>query len=131
LDLVQTTVNQSTSFLIGLVPYKIRYRTLLYVGHQGVQAEEWGEYLYIKGSGIEKAYAEHGISVDIIDLDEHLYRVKVDEKTFHTIVHPFLSGKYSQMDKGYINKTFSTGNSGMKFSSVTGFQDSDVGKSLQ
>lgn len=128
---MQTTVNQTTSFLIGLVPYKIRYRTLLYVGHQDVQAEEWGEYLYIKGADVESAYAEHGISVDIVDVDEQLYRVKIDEKTFHTIVEPFLCGKYSQMDKGYVNKTFSSGNSGMKFSSVTGFQDSDVGKSLQ
>lgn len=104
---------------------------MLYVGHQEVQAEEWGEYLYIKGADVESAYAEHGIIVDIIDVEQHLYRVKVDEKTFHTIVEPFLHGKYSQIDKGYINKTFSSGNSGMKFSSVTGFQDSDIGKSLQ
>lgn len=128
---MQTTVNQSTSFLIGLVPYKIRYRTLLYVGHEDINPDEWGEYLYIKGSDVESAYAEHGISVDIINVDNHLYRVKIDEKTFHTIVEPFLSGKYSQIDKGYVNKTFSSGNSGMKFSSITGFQDSDVGKSLQ
>lgn len=129
---MQTTVNQSTSFLIGLVPYKIRYRTLLYVGHEGINPDEWGEYLYIKGSDVESAYAEHGISVDIVDIDNHLYRVKIDEKTFLTIVHPFLQGKYSKIDKGYVNKTFSTGNTGLfKYSSSSGFEDTDVGKSLQ
>lgn len=104
----ETNTNQSTSFLSGLVPYAIRSKVTLHLGHQEVEPEEWGKYLYLTTNeaevSIEEGYAKYGIPIEHVT--DNCFRVKIDESTYMNIVYPFLMGKYTQIDPKYIESTF-------------------------
>lgn len=103
-----SNVNQSTFFLCGLVPYTIRGKVSIYVGHQEAEPEEWGKYLYLIPNelqiSVEAAYSKYSIPIEHVKDD--CFRVKVDEETYMNIVYPFLQGKYTQISGKYIDNTF-------------------------
>lgn len=99
-------MNQATLLLKGLIPAPLRDNTLIYLGNQKVTEERWGDYLYLQTSYelVEQVFEKEGISVVIVEDD--IYRIDISSQIYQKIIEPFLQGKYSEMDKEYVNEHF-------------------------
>lgn len=98
-------MNQASLLLQGLIPYLLR-GSKLYLGHQSITPEEWGNYLYIETSRDDALSILENSNLNPVIVNDNLYRLDISSDTYLKIIKPFLKGKYSLVDKEYVKNNF-------------------------
>ncbi len=84
-----------------------------YLGYYLKTGDTWGECIYL--SFEESKLTEHMVSYlmkheqflsSMVDGNTRIFEFRVTESTQDAIVKPFLEGKYSKVDKDYVNNNF-------------------------
>lgn len=93
------------------IVYNLKSTYLGHIDYEG--ADNWGDYLYLEldpeeiTNEVKKELRNHILYVTEFDGEESRFFVyKLTDKQKITIVMPFLSGKYSQIDREYVAKYF-------------------------
>lgn len=109
---------KSTSFIVPILnsndPELFSNLKCSYLGNVDYEGEEvWGNYLYLEMNSssperIIKNLREHAWYRDELDpsLESIMFVFKIPARIKETIIEPFLAGKYSEIDRAYVDKCF-------------------------